>query len=309
MTAIQSAGDLLRRLRSRDRARKINNTTFDGTTDITVPAVDSTKEPAIAAGTTSQYWRGDKSWQTLDKSAVGLGNVDNTSDATKNSATATLTNKTLSAPAQTGINSIATGGQTHWFNTADQTTNFERVRAYWAGNVFFIAINVGGTGARRTMRVNDFLWVNGNPTAVDATNGSTVAAIVGSGAANAGQLGAAGTLSASSGVQYSLSASPTINQTSTAGYTALLLNPTETATGSGNKRLIDAQVGGTSRFNVDNQGTVTLRASATIRTGTGTPEAAVTAPVGSLFLRTDGGAGTTLYVKESGTGNTGWVAK
>lgn len=43
--------------------------------------------------------------------------------------------------------------------------------------------------------------------------------------------------------------------------------------------------------------------------GTGTPEAAVTAGVGTLFLRTDGGASTTLYVKESGTGNTGWVAK
>ena len=43
--------------------------------------------------------------------------------------------------------------------------------------------------------------------------------------------------------------------------------------------------------------------------GTGTPESAVTAGVGSLFLRTDGGASTTLYVKESGTGNTGWVAK
>lgn len=46
-----------------------------------------------------------------------------------------------------------------------------------------------------------------------------------------------------------------------------------------------------------------------IKSGSGTPEAAVTAPVGSLFLRTDGGASTTLYVKESGTGNTGWVAK
>jgi hypothetical protein len=45
------------------------------------------------------------------------------------------------------------------------------------------------------------------------------------------------------------------------------------------------------------------------RTGAGTPEGAVTAPVGSLFTRTDGGANTTLYVKESGTGNTGWVAK
>jgi hypothetical protein len=43
--------------------------------------------------------------------------------------------------------------------------------------------------------------------------------------------------------------------------------------------------------------------------GTGTPESAVTGVVGDLFMRTDGGANTTLYVKESGTGNTGWIAK
>lgn len=49
--------------------------------------------------------------------------------------------------------------------------------------------------------------------------------------------------------------------------------------------------------------------AAVIRSGTGTPEAVVTAPVGSMFLRTDGGAGTTLYIKESGAGNTGWVGK
>lgn len=43
--------------------------------------------------------------------------------------------------------------------------------------------------------------------------------------------------------------------------------------------------------------------------GSGSPESAVTAPVGSFYSRTDGGAGTSWYVKESGTGNTGWVAK
>jgi hypothetical protein len=46
-----------------------------------------------------------------------------------------------------------------------------------------------------------------------------------------------------------------------------------------------------------------------IRSGTGSPEGAVTAPVGSLFLRKDGGGGSTLYVKETGTGNTGWTGK
>ncbi|CAN5565442.1 hypothetical protein BH09PSE4_BH09PSE4_21820 [soil metagenome] len=41
------------------------------------------KEASIAAGTTAQYLRGDKSWQTLNKTAVGLGSVDNTADSAK----------------------------------------------------------------------------------------------------------------------------------------------------------------------------------------------------------------------------------
>ena len=49
--------------------------------------------------------------------------------------------------------------------------------------------------------------------------------------------------------------------------------------------------------------------SADIPSGTGSPEGVITATVGTLYRRTDGGANTTLYVKESGTGNTGWVAK
>lgn len=43
--------------------------------------------------------------------------------------------------------------------------------------------------------------------------------------------------------------------------------------------------------------------------GSGSPEGVVTAPVGSLYTRTDGGSSTTLYVKESGSGDTGWAAK
>lgn len=43
-----------------------------------------------------------------------------------------------------------------------------------------------------------------------------------------------------------------------------------------------------------------------VLSGTATPEGLKTAPVGSLYLRKDGSAGTCLYVKESGTGNTGW---
>jgi hypothetical protein len=56
-------------------------------------------------------------------------------------------------------------------------------------------------------------------------------------------------------------------------------------------------------------GGVTLNSGITFSSGAGTPESSITAPVGSLYTRTDGGASTTLYVKESGAGNTGWVAK
>jgi hypothetical protein len=43
--------------------------------------------------------------------------------------------------------------------------------------------------------------------------------------------------------------------------------------------------------------------------GAGTPEGVVTAAIGSTYHRTDGGAGTSFYVKQSGTGNTGWAGK
>lgn len=42
--------------------------------------------------------------------------------------------------------------------------------------------------------------------------------------------------------------------------------------------------------------------------GGGSPEGAVAAPPGSLWLNSSGGVGTTLYAKHTGTGNTGWGA-
>jgi hypothetical protein len=46
-----------------------------------------------------------------------------------------------------------------------------------------------------------------------------------------------------------------------------------------------------------------------VLSGTGSPENVQIAPVGCLYLRKDGGANTTLYIKESGSGSTGWIAK
>ncbi|NTU42940.1 MAG: hypothetical protein HGA78_07785, partial [Nitrospirales bacterium] len=79
-------------------ASAVNNNfaTYDGTTGKLIKDSGSkasdfatashnhsgTYEPVISSGTTGQYWRGDKSWQTLDKSAVGLGSVENTALST-----------------------------------------------------------------------------------------------------------------------------------------------------------------------------------------------------------------------------------
>ena len=71
----------------------------------TVPGL-AAKEPTITAGTTSQYYRGDKTFQTLDKTAVGLANIDNTSDANKPVSTATTT----ALAAKTNTSTLTTKG-------------------------------------------------------------------------------------------------------------------------------------------------------------------------------------------------------
>lgn len=60
-----------------------------------------------------------------------------------------------------------------------------------------------------------------------------------------------------------------------------------------------------------NSGRINMSSSGTfaIRSGAGSPEGVITATPGSLYMRTDGDAVTSLYVKGTGTGNTGWVAK
>ena len=69
----------------------------DNTSDVNKPVSTATatalaaKEPTIAGGTALQYWNGLKAWVTLNAAAVGLGNVDNTSDVNKPVSTATAT--------------------------------------------------------------------------------------------------------------------------------------------------------------------------------------------------------------------------
>jgi hypothetical protein len=64
--------------------KTINSTSLLGSGNVAV-------EPTITATTSADYYRGDKTFATLNKTAVALGNVDNTSDANKPVSTATQT--------------------------------------------------------------------------------------------------------------------------------------------------------------------------------------------------------------------------
>ena len=146
------------------------------------------------------------------------------------------------------------------YNTTDEVTNFEKAVLRYNSNVLELTHLLGGTAAGRPIKIGPttpssagviqrFInvtgtgapWVSAEWTATGVTGTMTA-------------IGPTSSITASSGSQAALGITPTVAQTSTAGYTMLLINPTETTTGSGTKRLIDAQTGGTSRFTVDNTG-------------------------------------------------------
>lgn len=88
----------------------------------------------------------------------------------------------------------------------------------------------------------------------------------------------------------------------------LRLVPASSQTGNA---LEATDTSGTLKFLIAPDGTLRLGGASgpRILSGAGTPEGSITAPQGSLYLNTSGGAGVSLYVKETGTGNTGWVGK
>lgn len=93
----------------------------DNTSDANKPISSATqtalngKEATITATTSADYYRGDKTFATLNKTAVGLGNVDNTSDANKPVSTATQTaldtktNKLITTNRQTASYTLVLG--------------------------------------------------------------------------------------------------------------------------------------------------------------------------------------------------------
>jgi hypothetical protein len=238
--------------------------------------------------------------------------------ATSNAATHSLT-----------LGSTATG--IALYNTSDQTTNYERAVMAWSANVFTIDTENSGTGSGRaiTISAKDKLTLQASSSSETFTMDNSAAdgyfklvrsSTIGGanqsvfyltatfGGNNQSALTLIPTMTNSSGVNYGMKVLPTVNQSGTAGYTALLVNPTQTAVGSGTKLLIDMQVGGTSKLKVDNTGHITAQtgnADSSVGTGTlsaGTVTISTTAvTASSLIFLTDTSNGANLGILSVGT--------
>lgn len=123
------------------------------------------KQNLITAGTTSEYYRGDKTFQTLNKSAVGLGNVDNTSDLNKPISTATQT--ALNLKQNTLTNPITGTGTDNYIPRFNGTTALEN------SQIFDDGTNVGiGTLSPGVKFVNSGGNWSSGPTLGSGTVGS-----------------------------------------------------------------------------------------------------------------------------------------
>ena len=112
-----------------------------------------------------------------------------------------------------------------------------------------------GTG---NVTINSDLSVTGAFTITSITYSTaftfTQSADIASGDSLTVQGSAGNELTAASGTQNFIAVKPKINQSGTAAYNAILVDVTETATGSGAKNLLDLQVGASSKAKIDNAG-------------------------------------------------------
>ena len=92
------------------------------------------KQNNITPGTTGQYFRGDKTFQTLDKTAVGLSNVENTSDLNKPISTATQTSLDGKLNLTGGTLTGALNGTTGTFTTLNANNSSDAIIGLQAGD-------------------------------------------------------------------------------------------------------------------------------------------------------------------------------
>lgn len=191
--------------------------------------------------------------------------LDNTWSGTNLfNATTTLANLFAATSTFTGTSTYPVGAVATFYNTADETTNYERMRMGWAGNIFNFDNRSGGAATGRSL-----LFRAGGSSSATFTMSADATLTQGyfevsrsTSGTDDTYISTIGTNTSSSGVIQGLYLGNTLNQSGTAGYTALKINPTETSLGSGVKNLIQAGTStNTSMFVVSNLGNVNIGTS------------------------------------------------
>lgn len=187
-----------------------------------------------------------------------------------------------SSPTHT-ITLASTSTGTTFYNTADQTTNFERGRIFWNANIFQMGVGAGGTGSLRALRLFAEAVVGSTQRTFDIT--PTIASVgssffgfqTNSTAQTGNALGIYGTVTSSTANQSSFSIFTTINQTSNGQYRAIWASPFNQSLAN-TTLLLDlgfnsaANGGGThtSLFNVNNVGKINIITGTNYSVGTAT---------------------------------------
>lgn len=225
-----------------------------------------------------------------------------------------------------GVLVLPVGGGYQLNNVAG--ANGEWLEAAWAGNICTLKTNKQGSGSTRSLVLG-----SGTVSAITLGNSMTYAAGgITTATAPVHLFTSAGvSLSSTNSAQVFASLTPIINQSGTAGYTAISCDVTETATGSGTKNLLSLTVGGAFRASINNNGSVSALGTINGLTGTVIPAGGTTgsgfkftstanfgifpgsgaptlsAAKGSIYCRSDG-SGTTDRAYINTDGGTTWTA-
>lgn len=227
-------------------------------TDVAAFAVDGPS----AAGTNATI---TNSHGIYVPTTVLTGTVTNADALNVAAPTGAINNYAIQA---TGRNALTSGSTLEVYNTADQVTNYERVKYSWVSNIYTISTESGGTGSLRNLQIG----TSSRKMVFNEAGGSAGFYQFPSGTSGVGSTGsvfgsASSAWSAASGTNRIVQIAPNINQSGTAAYTALEINPTETTVGTGVRNLLDLQVGGVSLFSIQSSGKTTWQAT---NTATGT---------------------------------------
>ena len=135
-----------------------------------------------------------------------------------------------------------------FYNTTDQTTNYERLRIFWTGNVSTISTENGGTGSRRDLNISG---QSGLTYHTMRATGHLFNCFGSNSTASATAFRRQGfTSTSSSGTTIFDEIAHTANQSGTSGYIAFKSTITETALGSGQIWQLQLLTGSTVQFGI-----------------------------------------------------------